>query len=155
TSPSWTFRQIRPSASRSVPTTITCVPSRTDLTTAEPVPGSTRILTAGFPLPITSNRSGSGVGATVWVGEAVAVAVAAVVGGTGDSVAVGTGGGWVGRSTTTVAGSGDSASGEAVGLTAGGGAVQATRYRVSAMTAKSAIRCRNPSPPAPLSRARE
>src|SRR5262249_47594340 len=48
-SPSRTLRQSRPSASRSVPTTTTSVPSRTDFTTGELVPGSTRMLTAWLP----------------------------------------------------------------------------------------------------------
>jgi hypothetical protein len=106
-SPSWTLRQIRPSASRSVPTTITSAPSRTDLTTAEPVPGSTRMLTAGLPLPITTSRSGAGVGRVVAVGDSVgeaatvgasvAVARVGVAGGTGD----GEGGGAVGTVVAT------------------------------------------------------
>src|SRR5437588_794015 len=42
-SPAWTFRQIRPSDSRSIPTIVTSVPSGTDVTTPEPVPGSRRM----------------------------------------------------------------------------------------------------------------
>ena len=49
-SPSWTFRQIRPSSSRSIPTMMTwrcprTVPTTVDLTTPESVPGSRRMLT--------------------------------------------------------------------------------------------------------------